>query len=94
MNTPKDTNTVTITSTYTTPKASVDTADYSSDALAAKWKQQVGNAKILWGKLTDDELLKTEGHVQHLTGLVQERYAVTRDAAAKQVDDFFAQFKS
>jgi len=93
MNAPKDTGTVTVTSTITTPKASVGTTDHSADALAGKWKQQVGNAKILWGKLTDDELLKTEGHIQHLTGLVQERYAVTRDAAEKQVNDFFAQFK-
>ena len=93
MKTPIDTTSVTVTSTVTTPTVNTHKADHSMDALAGKWKQQVGNAKILWGKLTDDELLKTEGRIQHLTGLVQERYAVTRDAAEKQVNDFFAQFK-
>lgn len=93
MNASKDTSTVTVTSTVTTPTVSTDKSDHSMDALAGKWKQQVGNAKILWGKLTDDELLKTEGRIQHLTGLVQERYAVTRDAAEKQVNEFFAQYK-
>lgn len=93
MNAAKDTSTVTVTSTVTTPTDNTVTANHSMDELAGKWKQQVGNAKILWGKLTDDELLKTEGRIQHLTGLVQERYAVTRDAAEKQVHEFFAQYK-
>ncbi|MDP9141322.1 MAG: CsbD family protein [Pseudomonadota bacterium] len=61
----------------------------SVDALKGKWKQQVGSAKIAWGKLTEDELLKSEGHTQKLAGLVQERYAVSRDEADKQVKSFF-----
>ena len=58
------------------------------DAIGGKWKQKVGEAKIMWGKLTDDELLQSEGHQEKLTGLVQERYALTRDAADKQVKSF------
>jgi uncharacterized protein YjbJ (UPF0337 family) len=56
--------------------------------LQGKWRQQVGAAKLLWGKLTEDELLKLEGHAEKLTGLIQERYAITRDAAADQVRHF------
>lgn len=59
-----------------------------TDELKGKWKQHVGSAKIAWGKLTEDELLKSEGHSERLTGLVQERYAVARDVASKQVNDF------
>ncbi len=59
------------------------------DEMKAKWKQQVGGAKTVWGKLTDDELLESEGHLEKLTGLVQERYAITRDEANKQVKSFF-----
>jgi uncharacterized protein YjbJ (UPF0337 family) len=69
------------------------TMDNKLDELAGKWKQQVGSAKVLWGKLTDDELLKTEGHVQKLGGLIQERYAITKEAADKQVSDFMSEFK-
>jgi len=57
------------------------------------WKQQAGAAKVLWGKLTDDELLKIEGHSEKLVGLVQERYAITRDAAQAQVNSFFEKHK-
>ena len=65
----------------------------SVDEMKGQWKQHVGAAKIAWGKLTEDELLKLEGHEQKLAGLVQERYAVTRDEADKQVKAFFDKFK-
>lgn len=66
----------------------------SVDEVKGIWKQQVGAAKIAWGKLTEDELLKLEGHQQKLTGLVQERYAITRDEAEKQVNSFFEKHKA
>lgn len=58
--------------------------------IAAKWKQHAGAAKIAWGKLTDDEILKTEGHLEKLAGIIQEKYAISRDIADKQVADFMA----
>lgn len=65
----------------------------SVDEAKGVWKQHVGAAKVVWGKLTDDELLQIEGEAQKLTGLVQERYAITRDEAHKQVSEFFAKHK-
>jgi uncharacterized protein YjbJ (UPF0337 family) len=65
----------------------------SSDEIKAKWHQQVGSAKILWGKLTEDELLKAEGQEQKLAGLVKERYAVSREEAEKQVREFMKKAK-
>ena len=54
----------------------------------------IGSAKIAWGKLSENELLESEGHVQKIAGLVQERYAITRDEADKQVKNFFESLKS
>jgi len=65
----------------------------SADEIKGKWQQQVGAAKVFWGKLTEDELLKSEGHAQKLAGLVQERYAITRDEADKQVKAFISKNK-
>jgi uncharacterized protein YjbJ (UPF0337 family) len=62
----------------------------SVEELKGKWKQQMGAAKIAWGKLTDDELLQSEGHAEKLAGLIETRYAVTCDEAARQVKAFFA----
>jgi uncharacterized protein YjbJ (UPF0337 family) len=64
----------------------------SVDEIKGKWKQHVGAAKIAWGKLTKDEFLK--GHEERLTGLIQERYAITRDEADRQVKSFFEANKS
>ncbi|MGE0341832.1 MAG: CsbD family protein [Porticoccaceae bacterium] len=60
-----------------------------ADEIKGKWKQQIGAAKVAWGKLTEDELLQLEGHQQKLAGLIQERYAITRNEAEKQVQQFF-----
>lgn len=66
----------------------------SHDVIAGKWKQNVGSAKTLWGKLTDDEILKTEGRAEKLAGIVQERYGLSKEAAQKQVADLMAKLKN
>jgi uncharacterized protein YjbJ (UPF0337 family) len=63
----------------------------SSDELKGKWKQHVGAAKIAWGKLTEDELLVVDGRRDKLAGAIQERYAISRDEADRQVKEFFEQ---
>ena len=55
------------------------------DIAEGKWKQMVGKAKTAWGELTDDELTTAEGRVDKLTGLIQQRYARTRQQAELEV---------
>jgi uncharacterized protein YjbJ (UPF0337 family) len=65
----------------------------SAGEIKGRWKQHIGAAKIAWGKLTEDELRKAEGHEQKLAGLIQERYAVSREEAEKQVKAFYEKNK-
>jgi uncharacterized protein YjbJ (UPF0337 family) len=58
--------------------------------IQGKWKQQVGSAKIAWSRLTEDELLESEGQAQKLAGLIQERYGIAYDEANKQVKKFLS----
>lgn len=60
----------------------------NSDTLKGQWKQLTGKAKAAWGKLTDDDLLRVEGNAQRLSGVIQERYGLTREEAETQVSDF------
>ena len=54
-----------------------------------KWNEIKGKVKEQWGKLTDDDLDQIEGNRDKLAGMVQERYGKTREAAEKEVDDWF-----
>jgi len=62
--------------------------DMNSDTMKGQWKQVVGRAKVTWGALTDDDLLRVEGDMQRLSGKLQERYGITREEAERQVRDF------
>jgi len=66
---------------------------FNKDKTKGQWKQVVGSAKVNWGKLTENELLETEGHAEKLIGKVQESYGISREEAKKQVDEFFAKHK-
>ncbi len=58
------------------------------DRFQGKWKEHVGIAKIAWGVLTEDELLKTEGRLEKLAGLIQQRYAMSPPDANDLVEKF------
>jgi uncharacterized protein YjbJ (UPF0337 family) len=47
-----------------------------------------GEAKIQWGKLTDDDLEQVNGNAEKLVGRIQERYGYAREKAAKEVEQF------
>lgn len=61
----------------------------NTDQIQGKWTQLKGEAKIQWGKLTDDDLDQVEGNVQKLAGRIQERYGYEREKAEREVDSFF-----
>jgi uncharacterized protein YjbJ (UPF0337 family) len=65
----------------------------NQDILAGKWKQAIGKAKETWGKLTDDELVRVEGHSERLAGLLQEKYGQSKEEAEKSANAFFNKHK-
>lgn len=57
------------------------------DRVEGNWKQFKGTVKEKWGKLTDDDLEVIEGKRDQLTGKIQERYGIAKDAAEREVDE-------
>jgi uncharacterized protein YjbJ (UPF0337 family) len=53
----------------------------NNDIFEGKWKQIRGQAKVMWGKLTDDDLEKVNGKFDKLIGLLQLKYGYTRQQA-------------
>lgn len=60
------------------------------DQIEGNWKQLKGEAKVQWGKLTDDDLDIAEGHREKLVGRIQERYGYAKEEAEAEVDRFMA----
>lgn len=60
----------------------------NNDIFKGKWKQFVGEAKVQWGKLTDDQLDQIEGNRDKLIGSIQENYGIAREEAEKQVKEW------
>lgn len=56
------------------------------DRIEGNWKQVKGQAKVQWGKLTDDDLNIIEGNRDQLEGKLQERYGYAKDKAKTEVD--------
>ena len=58
------------------------------DILTGQWKQLKGQAKVKWGKLTDDDLDVIAGKRDQLVGKLQERYGYEKDRAEQEADAF------
>ena len=56
----------------------------NQDIFEGKWKQMRGQAKVWWGKLTDDDLEKVGGNFDKFIGLLQEKYGYTQQQAKEE----------
>ncbi len=61
---------------------------FDSGEASAFWIRCVDSARIVWGNLSYEELLHTEGDRRRLIALVVTRYGVSRRAASRQVEEF------
>ena len=58
----------------------------NKDIFEGKWKQVRGEAKLWWGKLTDDDLDKVHGQFDVFAGLLQEKYGYSREQAEEAIE--------
>jgi hypothetical protein len=54
----------------------------------ASWLRCVDAARIVWARLTYEELLQTGGDPSKLSGLIETYYGLKRGEAAPQVKEF------
>lgn len=66
----------------------------NKDIVEGKWNQFKGEARIQWGKLTDDDWQQIAGNKDKLYGMLQERYGYTREEAERSADEFFTRMNA
>jgi len=59
------------------------------DIIKGKWSQLKGEARIQWGKITDDEWDQIAGNKDKLVGKLQEKYGWAREDAEQRADQYF-----
>lgn len=65
----------------------------SAGQLCGQCKQQIGVVTRAWGHFIDNQRLIERGQVLRLAGLLQARYAFSRDEADAQVKAFIEKSK-
>lgn len=63
----------------------------NSDIFVGKWRQVRGEAKVWWGKLTDDDLDKVAGRFDMFIGLLQEKYGYSRSQAEREIEQHMSE---
>jgi uncharacterized protein YjbJ (UPF0337 family) len=58
----------------------------NQDQAKGKWDQIKGKAKKAWAELTDDDIKRSEGSVDKLYGVIQERFGDTKEAIKAKLD--------
>ena len=64
----------------------------NQEQIKGKWDEIKGGIRNLWGKVTDDELEKTNGNIQSVAGIVQEKYGETKESIRKKLDTLMDSF--
>lgn len=52
------------------------------------WPQHIPAAMATWGRVTENELLLSDGRIKPLAGLIRDRYWLSRAEADQQVRRF------
>ena len=63
------------------------------DQIQGQWKDIKGQARSMWGKLTDDDIESIAGRKDQLLGKLQERYGYNKEKAESVIDEFSKKLK-
>jgi uncharacterized protein YjbJ (UPF0337 family) len=64
----------------------------NENTIKGKWLEIKGDIQKTWGKLTGDELDKTQGDIKSISGLIQQKYGETQGSYEKKLSDIFNRF--
>lgn len=66
----------------------------NQDFISGKWKEIKGEVRRMWGKITDDELESAKGNTEAISGLIQQKYGLTKEEAKDKLNNVYDKFTS
>lgn len=64
------------------------------EQIKGNWKQQRGEFRAKWGKLTGDDLEHAAGQRDRLVGLLEKHYGMAKEKAQSELDQFIAKLEA
>ena len=58
------------------------------DMIRGKWSSLRDRLQVKWSKLTDDDVIRSDGDRHYLAGRLQERYGIALEKARVEVKEF------
>nr|WP_295905962.1 CsbD family protein [uncultured Bdellovibrio sp.] len=65
----------------------------NKDIFQGKIKEISGELRKKWGALTDDDIQRTKGNAEALSGLVQQKVGLSKEEASRQVNDLMSSWE-
>ncbi len=62
--------------------------------VAGKWKEIKGEIRKAWGNLTDDEIEQTKGNMESISGLIQQKFGLTKEQASERLNRVYSKFEN
>ena len=59
-----------------------------NDVIADQWRRLNGVLRRRWGRLTEEDLARSDGNSAYLASLIEQRYGMISEVAERQVRDF------
>lgn len=66
----------------------------NQNILKGEWTELKGKARVVWGKITGDEMDMIKGEATRLEGVLQQKYGYTVERAKEEITDFIEQYEN
>ncbi len=66
--------------------------NFDAEVLMTKWKEVSAEAKRKWDSISEKDLDKVKGNAVAMVSLIQEKFGISREDAAKKVEELLARY--
>ncbi len=66
----------------------------NENQIKGKWNEIKGEIISQWGKLTEDEVIKTKGNITSVIGLIEQKYGSKKEEIQGKMNQIVAKFSA